>query len=660
MKVVDLPSQVARTDRFQKGAQSNHSVSCGGRYVTYLRDGSLWAYDVALEHERHVGAASSYDAGRGTTAVLLRKKELVVADIVAGCIDRPPVANVEAARVDPSGHTVAFVRDRALWLIGADGRGERLLAAADGANVRWGLSEPITGRSMGRTDGLWWSPDGTRLLAARVDDSQVETRYLTDLADPTAPPTATRYPAVGTPTADVRLYLLTLDGDRLEVRWDRDRFEYLVRVLWSHEQPLITIQTRDQRCVQILAVDPDSGETSLVREVTDPDFVGVPARTPEQMADGRLVWIERDQTCDTYRLIVGDEAVSPPGLQVAELRSISAGTVTFLGQTDPTETHLYVWDGDIRRLTTEPGVHTGLVVDGTTVIDSRTLTGHTVTVNGQPLKSTEEEPALVPRVSLVRTGSRDLRTAVFRPSWHEPGSSRLPVLLTPYSGPGLQLAQKYLAPANVISQWFAEHGFIVLSTDGRGTPGRGPAFDRATVGDILAPVIEDQVDALHAIAAQAGDLDLDRVAIRGWSYGGYLAIGALLHRPDIFHAAIGGAAVADQRWYDAYWKERFLGHPAEHPDAYRRTSLLPYADKLRRPLMMIHGLADTNVWAAHSIRLSGAFNALGKPHELVLLPGEGHRPSNTRTIEALLHRELAFLHKTFRPSIDIATSGAGQ
>jgi dipeptidyl-peptidase 4 len=133
------------------------------------------------------------------------------------------------------------------------------------------------------------------------------------------------------------------------------------------------------------------------------------------------------------------------------------------------------------------------------------------------------------------------------------------------------------------------------------------------------------------------------VAIRGWSYGGYLAIGALLHRPDVFHAAIGGAAVTDQRWYDSYWKERFLGHPAEQPDVYRRTSLLPYAANLERPLLMIQGLADTNVWAAHAIRFSGALNTLGKAHELLLLPGESHAIGNGHTIESLLHRELSFL-----------------
>jgi dipeptidyl-peptidase-4 len=306
---------------------------------------------------------------------------------------------------------------------------------------------------------------------------------------------------------------------------------------------------------------------------------------------------------------------------------------------------VYVWDGDVRRLTDEPGVHTGLVADGTIVIDSRTMAGREITVNGQALDSVEEEPVLELRVEFVSSGPRELRTAVFRPSWHEPGSGRLPVLLAPYAGPGLQRVQRYRTPAFLVSQWFAEHGFIVLTTDGRGTPGRGPAFDRATVGDILEPVLDDQVDALHAIAEQYGDLDLDRVAIRGWSYGGYLAIGAVLHRPEVFHAAIGGAAVTDQRWYDSYWKERFLGHPDQEAEAYRRTSLLPYAANLTRPLLLIQGLADTNVWAGNTLRLSSALTELGKPHELITLPGEGHAVS-PQTAATLLHRELDFLRRT--------------
>ncbi|TCO26220.1 dipeptidyl-peptidase-4 [Kribbella steppae] len=645
--VADLPGQLVRTKRFRAGAPSHLKVVGAGRFVVFLRDDALWAYDVQSKRERRVGPATSYHASE-SVLVVLRERDVFVADLVGELSDQLPIKEVAAAQVDPTGKTVAFVRDRALRVIGVDGSGEQVLAEDNDENVFWGLAEFSAWMSMGRGEGLWWSPDGQRILAARVDESQVQLRYLSDPADPTSEPRAFRYPAAGTANADVRLFVLDLDGEQREVQWDRQRFEYVVRAGWTVERPLIVVQTRDQQCLQVLEVDPGTGRTTLVREVTDPQFVGVPERTPAQTASGRLVWIDRDQACDTYRLVIGDEVVTPPGLQVDQVCCVSGEVVTFLAQTDPTEVHLYVWDGAVRRLTEEPGVHSGLVADGTIVIDSRTLTGRRITVNGQALDSFEEEPVLDLRVEFVSSGPKELRTAVFRPSWHAPGSSKLPVLLTPYAGPGAQMALKHRAPQHLVSRWFAEHGFTVLSTDGRGTPGRGPAFDRATVGDILEPVLEDQIEALHLIAERYGDLDLDRVAIRGWSYGGYLSIAALLHRPDVFHAAIGGAALTDQRGYDTYWKERYLGHPDTDTEAYRRTSLLPYAANLDRPLLMIQGLADTNVWATHAIRFSGALNALGKPHELVLLPGEGHGLTNPRTIENLLHRELAFLHQHLR------------
>lgn len=641
--VADLPGQLARTKRFRAGAAGDHAIAGDGQFVLYLRDDALWAYDIRDQRERRVGPASSYD-GRGTSVLVVREHDLFMADLIGGQFEHVPVGHVDVARLDPSGKTIAFGRDRALYLIDVDGRNERLLVDDDDENVFWGRPEFTAWMSMGRGDGLWWSPDGQRLLATRVDESRVQVRYLADATDPTAEPRPFRYPAAGTANAEVRLFVLDLNGERREVQWDRERFEYVVRGLWSDERPLIVVQTRDQRCLQVLEVDPGSGVTTLGREVTDPDFVGVPESVPLQTASGRLVWIERDQSCDSYRLVIGDEMVTPPGLQIAEISCVSGEVVTFSAQTDPTEVHLYVWDGDVRRITDESGVHDGLVADGTIVIDSRTMAGRRITVSGEALESIAEEPVLELRVEFVSSGPRELRTAVFRPSWHEPGSSRLPVLLTPYSGPGLQFVQRHRAPYFLISQWFAEHGFIVLTTDGRGTPGRGPAFDRATVGDILEPVLDDQIDALHAIAERYGDLDLDRVAIRGWSYGGYLAIGAVLHRPNVFHAAIGGAAVSDQRWYDSYWKERFLGHPDEQPEAYRRTSLLPYAANLTRPLLMIQGLADTNVWPGNALRLTAA---LPQPHELITRPGETHALTPPAT-QSLLHRELDFLRRTLR------------
>jgi dipeptidyl-peptidase 4 len=185
----------------------------------------------------------------------------------------------------------------------------------------------------------------------------------------------------------------------------------------------------------------------------------------------------------------------------------------------------------------------------------------------------------------------------------------------------------------------------VLVVDGRGTPGRGPAWEREVFLNLADPVLEDQVDALHAAAERFGFLDLSKVAIRGWSFGGYLACLAVLRRPDVFHAAVAGAPVTDQLLYDTHYVERYLGHPDQHPDVYRRDSVIDDAPGLRRPLMLIHGLADDNVYVANTLRLSRALTEAGRPHTVLPLSGITHAPIQEQVAENLLLLEVRFLRQ---------------
>jgi dipeptidyl-peptidase-4 len=197
------------------------------------------------------------------------------------------------------------------------------------------------------------------------------------------------------------------------------------------------------------------------------------------------------------------------------------------------------------------------------------------------------------------------------------------VLLAPYGGPHhreVERSRGFFLEA----RFFADRlGVAVLVIDGRGTPGRGTSWEQAIAGDFTV-TLEDQVDGLHAAAERWPFLDLDRVGMIGWSFGGELAAGAVIDRPDVFHTAVSGAPVTDQRLYDTHYTERYLGHPDEAPEGYERSSPLARAAGLRRPLLVIHGLADDNVVAAHSLRLSSALFAAGIPHELVLLPNASH------------------------------------
>ncbi len=185
----------------------------------------------------------------------------------------------------------------------------------------------------------------------------------------------------------------------------------------------------------------------------------------------------------------------------------------------------------------------------------------------------------------------------------------------------------------------------MLVVDGRGTPGRGPAWDREMYRDFTI-ALDDQVDALHAAVERYPFLDLSRVGIRGWSFGGELAAMAILRRPDVFHAAVAGAPVTLQELYDTHYTERYLGHPAAEPEVYRRNSVLWDADKLERPLLLIHGLSDDNVYVAHTLRLSAALFEAGRYHELVLLPNATHMTRSDAVTENVLRIQLDFLRRS--------------
>jgi len=272
---------------------------------------------------------------------------------------------------------------------------------------------------------------------------------------------------------------------------------------------------------------------------------------------------------------------------------------------------------------------------GTTFTVDRAGSQRQITSYGQA-------PPFTPQVSLLWAGERRLRTGLVLPTGHVPGT-KLPVLLDPYGGPH---HQEVVAARNawLEPQWLADQGFAVVVTDGRGTPGRGTEWEKAMAGDFLSAALQDQVDALHAVAAEHPDLDLSRVAIRGWSFGGYLAAAGVLRRPDVFSAAIAGAPVVDMSLYDTFYTERYLGTDLD-AESYRRSSLLGDVSGLTGQLLIIHGLADDNVVVAHSLRLSTALLEAGKPHTVLPLSGVTHMAQQEAVAENLLLLQVDFLRR---------------
>ena len=735
-----FPRQAARTAGFTLGAPRSFRLSPDGQTVVFLRSKGgtdsvtcLWALDVGTGAERliadpaqlgmagaeddpvekarrervreHAGGIVAYSTDAACTkAAFTLAGRVYLADIAAtaGQPGQPGAGTVRElatstpaadARPDPAGRLVAYVSAGVLRVHDIATGEDRAIADPQGAEgISYGLAEFIAAEEMDRNRGYWWAPDGSAILTARVDETPVQVWHIADPANPGTEPRAVRYPAAGTPNAVVSAHIASLEGGLIAIDWDAASFPYLVTASWDQPaddkgrergasgQPLLVVSSRSQREMRILAVDPATGATSLVRADTDPSWVDIVTGVPATTADGKLVW-----TADAggaKRLITGSPAEHAAG--TAEIRTPESLNVRAVLGVDGEEILISAYGDDpasiclwtvgpagLARVSPADGAYDGQLAGSTLLLAGRTLTTAGVTVRVlragagdqkiwaemADIASLAEVPDLPPPKPMLTwsAGPSRVRTAIVLPSWHEPGSGKLPVLCDPYGGPHgkrvIAARGAYLSP-----QWFAEQGFAVVIGDGRGTPGRGPAWDRAVTADLAEPVLEDQVEALQSAADQVPDLDLSRVGIRGWSFGGYLAALAVLRRPDVFHAAVAGAPPTDWRLYDTCYTERYLGLPDEQPEVYARSSLLADAPKLTRPLMLIHGLADDNVAVAHTLRLSSALLAAGRPHTVLPLSGVTHMASQEEVAENLLLLQVDFL----RSALGLPATGIQQ
>ncbi|MEI8239434.1 MAG: prolyl oligopeptidase family serine peptidase [Actinomycetota bacterium] len=680
------PRQAARTQRFTLGTPRNLTVSPDGTRVIFSRSRAgddrvhcLWVLDLPSGTERliadpvellGVGTEEDLpdeekarrerlrDGTAGVTSFATDDEARVVAfglsgrlfvgGLISGTARELAVEGpVFDPRPDPTAARVAYVNGSSLRIAELDGSNWEL-AGDERVEVAWGTAEFIAAEEMRRMRGYWWSPDGSAIAACRTDTSSVPRWFISNPATPEQAPAEVRYPAAGTINADVTLHVLALNGGTTEVMWDRDTYPYLADVQWTGPgRLLLKVQSRDQRSLMLLSADSVSGVAQPLWADGDVAWVELVPGTPGVLSNDRVVMCaDRD---GARRLLVDGEPVTPTDLQVRSVLATQATHVWFTANPidDATVQHVWRWsdDGDLAAITTEAGIHSAAIGAGTVVITSATLDSPAVVthvVDGPIIESFAHRPLVSPNVSFHRVTNRTLAAAVLLP--HDHDGSPLPVLLDPYGGPhALRVVSTQLAHGG--SQWFADQGFAVVVVDGRGTPGRGSSFERSVFRDLAAPVLEDQIDALHALAADH-PLDLDRVAIRGWSFGGYLAALAVLRRPDVFHAAIAGAPVTEWRLYDTHYTERYLGDPMADAAPYDACSLLSLADQLTRPLLLVHGLADDNVVAAHTLQLSDALLAAGKPHEVLPLVGVTHMTPQELVAEHLLLHQLDFLRRS--------------
>ncbi len=584
------------------------------------------------------------------------------------------------ARFSPSGLQIAFVRDAELHVVPVEGGAAvQITTGARGTGRTNGLAEFVAQEEMERLRGYWWAPDSSCLAFTEVDETHIPAYRIMHQGKASVGYGAEedhRYPFAGAPNARVRLGVVAAaGGDVVWMDLGADEDVYLARVGWFADGALaVQMLNREQSELRLLRLDPETGAaTELLRETSEVwinlhrcfralkegdlagCFLWASERTGFQhlelrAADGSLV-----------RTLTAGDWIAEAVARVDEAR----GRVLFMGTRDgATERHLYavpLAGGEPQRITAAAGMHI-VVVDSTgdTFVDRRHALdqppvvelcdahdGSVVQVLSAPDDVRIAELALVPP-KLVHLSSRDgqeLCGALYTPA----GEGPWPVVISVYGGPHAQrITNGWDMTVDLRAQSLRRRGYLVFVVDNRGAARRGLAFEGALRHAMGTVEVRDQVDGVRWLVEQ-GLGDPDRVAIYGWSYGGFMAAMCLAQEPDVFRAAVSGAPVTAWDGYDTCYTERYMGTPQSNPDGYAQGAVMTHIEGLRGRLLLVHGLIDENVHFRHTARLINALIKARKPYELLLFPNERHMPRGEADRVYMEERILAFLEDALAP-----------
>lgn len=697
-------AESAKTYNYSAGAPTSIRLTPDGSHVLFLRSGprdmvrSLYQLDTATgevrvllraedllkgaeeelsdeekarrERQRQTASGiASYQLSRDGRLILTSLSgRLYVVDRETGTVQQLPHDEAGAAtdaRFSHDGRFVSCVRDYDIFVIDLASNTQRALTTGGKKDLTNGVAEFVAQEEMGRSTGYWWSPDSTRMFYTQADLSEVETLYIADARRPERRPASHRYPRAGTPNAKVRLGLIAIEGGETQwLDWDHEQYPYLAAVRSEPEgPPTLLVQRRDQREQVLYRIDATGSLVETLRE-TDDAWLNLESGYPIWLAEGsQFLWMSERSGEWVLELRGRDggliHSYEPLAARISGVAAVDRARreAVVTVHRAPVETQLdrlSLDTGEVTALTSAPGVHRGefsengdtwvhtaALADGSNLRAVRRRDGRELAI----LPSVAEEPPFTPNVewTSVDLAGRRHHAAIIRPRSFRRGH-RYPVLNYVYGGPGSNTVT--VSPRQYLrQQWMADQGFIVVTADARGTARRGRAWERITRGDLISAPLEDQAAIVQALCAKYPEMDAKRVGIYGWSFGGYFSAMAVLLRPDVFHAAVAGAPVIDWRDYDTHYTERFMGLPGENKAGYDKCSVLTHAASLSRPLLLIHGTLDDNVYFVHSLKMHEALFMAGRRHELLSLTGFTHRVSSPEAVVRQYERMARFFQE---------------
>jgi len=588
------------------------------------------------------------------------------------------------AKISPDGKYVSFIREQNLNIIDLKTGEERALTTDGQGAISFGMADFAAQEEMYRSTGYWWSKDDSRVAFTRVDETGVTLVNRYEIAADGVTSVPQRYPFAGQSNSVVQLFVLELESGKLqEINLGEDRDIYLARVDFSPDGTLaVQKQSRDQKRLELIFVNPVSLERQVVLTENSETWINLHSDLKFFSDGSHFIWTsERSGFRHIYLYARNGELVSQltsGKWPVAETQRSGGGVkavdeedgyVYFTGWSQsPTEQHLFrtalSGDGIVTRLTEAGGWHDASVApDGSFFVDNGQSPGRPpysairdrdgelltyITENALDQSHpyypywSSHRPA---EFGVIKTDNGvELQYKLTLPTDFSP-TQKYPAIVSLYGGPAGSRVQKVWSVD--FDQLLAQNGFIVFTIDNRGTGNRGTAFDDVIYRNMGDYEVRDQVTGAQWLMEKPF-VDEDRIGVHGWSYGGYMTLLCLFKAPDVFQAGIAGAPVVDWRLYDTHYTERYMGDPADG-DFYERSSPISYVDGLQGDLLLIHGMADDNVFFDNSVKLMDALQKANKQFELMTYPGKRHRIKGEAERTHLNEMRLDFFKRQLNP-----------
>jgi len=603
--------------------------------------------------------------------------DLYLADVASGAVRRltnTPETEIDS-HISEGGRFVSFVRDQNLYAIDLATGAERPLTTEGKGAVTCGTAEFVAQEEMDRRTGTWWAPNDSRVAVECFDESKVQVVTRAAIGANGTKTYDQRYPAAGTPNVDVTLWVMNPDGGgRAKVDLGSNPDIYLARVKWSKDGRTLYVQreSRDQKRLDLLTVDPATGASRPVLTETAQTWINLNDDF-HPLTDGSFIWgSERTGFHHLYRFADGQLTPITHGDWVMTgLVGVDEANhrLFFTGNNDGVlEQHIYSVDylspGEPQRLT-EAGYWNDAAMDkaGTHLIVTRSSPDQPPQVYladdaGKRIAWVEENKldASHPYAPYM-AAHREIRFGTLKAAdgstlyWEMitpplKKGRKYPVFFEHYGGPGTgqQVTRAWGSP---MRQYWVSKGWIYFQVDNRGSYNRGKAFEDQIYHAMGTVEVEDQTTAARWLQKQPY-VDPNKIAISGWSYGGYMSLKMLEKAPEgLYAAGVVGAPVTKWELYDTHYTERYLGNPAIDLKPYQTSDALADAVRIKEPFLLLHGMSDDNVIFENSSMLADELQQADRPFDMMFyvgqthhIAGEGRQAHVQKTIEQFLDEKV--------------------